>query len=274
MRARAVVLAVALVMAPLGAKAADLVVWWQKGAYAQEDEALREIIAAFEQGSGKRVELILYPDEELPGKIEAVLAEGQPPDFAFSVDMGDYISEWAFDDRLVDLTDTVGSFSTLFDPDALPWFALLNDKTKQRALYALPIGRTTNHIHVWKSLLEQAGFTLDDIPEEWEAFWSFWCDQVQPAVRRATGRDDIWGIGLNMSAQVSETTVQFFQFLAVIEDTEGLVAIAFGKTAAEVREGLRKCSESLKASPEREVAESFYEIHERRAWRRLLQLER
>ena len=37
MRARAVVLAAAIVLAPLGANAADLVVWWQKGAYAQED---------------------------------------------------------------------------------------------------------------------------------------------------------------------------------------------------------------------------------------------
>jgi hypothetical protein len=29
-------------MAPLGAKAADLVVWWEKGYYDQEDEAIRE----------------------------------------------------------------------------------------------------------------------------------------------------------------------------------------------------------------------------------------
>ena len=47
MRARAVVLAVAIAMAPLGARAADLVVWWDKGYYAEEDEAVREIIAAF-----------------------------------------------------------------------------------------------------------------------------------------------------------------------------------------------------------------------------------
>ena len=65
----------------------------------------------------------------------------------------------------------------------------------------LPMGRTTNHVHVWKSLLEQAGFTLEDIPQEWEAFWSFWCDEVQPAVRQATGRDDIWGVGLSMSGR-------------------------------------------------------------------------
>jgi ABC-type glycerol-3-phosphate transport system substrate-binding protein len=57
MRARAVVLAVAIVLAPLGAKAADLVVWWNEGYSAQEDEAVREIIGAFEQKTGKQVEL-------------------------------------------------------------------------------------------------------------------------------------------------------------------------------------------------------------------------
>ena len=80
----------------------------------------------------------------------------------------------------MDLTDTVGVFSDLFDQDALAWYTLLNQKTGQRALYALPMGRTSNHVHVWKSLLEQAGFALEDIPKEWEAFWSFWCDQFNP----------------------------------------------------------------------------------------------
>ena len=59
MRARAVVLAVAIVLAPLGARAADLVVWWQQGSNPEEDAAVREIIAAFEQKTGKQVELNL-----------------------------------------------------------------------------------------------------------------------------------------------------------------------------------------------------------------------
>ena len=122
MRGRAVVLAAAIMLAPLGARAADLVVWWEQGFYAQEDEAVREIIAAFEQESGKQVELVFHPQAELPDKIEAALEAGQPPDFAFGLRIADFISEWAFDDRLVDLTDTVGHFSDLFDPDALAWW--------------------------------------------------------------------------------------------------------------------------------------------------------
>ena len=90
MRAQAVLVALALILAPLGAQAADLVVWWEKGYYAQEDEAVREIIAAFEQESGKQVELVFQPQEELPAKIAAALEAGQPPDFAFGVDLQDY----------------------------------------------------------------------------------------------------------------------------------------------------------------------------------------
>ena len=86
LRVRAVVLAaVLIVMAPLGARAADLVVWWEKGFYPEEDEAVREIIAAFEQKTGKQVELVLHPQAELPDKIEAALEAGQPPDFAFGI---------------------------------------------------------------------------------------------------------------------------------------------------------------------------------------------
>jgi multiple sugar transport system substrate-binding protein len=107
----------------------------------------------------------------------------------------------------------VGHFSDLFDPNALNQAMLLNAQTGQKALYGLPMGRSSNHVHIWKSLLERAGFTLADIPREWNAFWSFWCDDVQPAVRRALGRDDIWGVGLPMSG-VFDTQFEFFQFVA------------------------------------------------------------
>ena len=58
-RPGSVVASALLILAPPGARAADLVVWWEKGYYAQEDAAVREIIAAFEQKTGKQVELVL-----------------------------------------------------------------------------------------------------------------------------------------------------------------------------------------------------------------------
>ena len=79
------VLAAALAMAPLGAQAADLVVWWEEGYYPEEDEAVREIIAAFEQEHRQAGRACLLSQDELPGKLEAALEAGQPPDFAFGL---------------------------------------------------------------------------------------------------------------------------------------------------------------------------------------------
>jgi multiple sugar transport system substrate-binding protein len=214
---RALVITATVAMMPLGARAADLVVWWNEGYYAQEDEAVREIVAAFEEKTGKQVELVLHPEQELPGRVEAALEAGQPPDFAFSIVNIRPDAQWAHDGRLVDLTDAVGHFSDLFDRDALDAVTLLDATTGRRGLFLLPIGFATHHVHAWKSLLKRAGFTLADIPGEWEAFWAFWCDQVQPALRRALGRDDVWGTGLTMSVDSVDTVNNFWQFVDAYE---------------------------------------------------------
>jgi len=75
----------------------------------------------------------------------------------------------------------------------------------------------SHHVHVWKNLLERAGFMLEDIPKQWDAFWSFWCDRVQPAVREVLGRDDIWGVGLPMSPTSVDTANGFWQFVSAYE---------------------------------------------------------
>jgi multiple sugar transport system substrate-binding protein len=165
-------------LAPLGVRAADLVVWWEEGQSAEENEAVREIIAAFEQNTGKEVELVLGKQEQIAADLMAAIEAGRrTPDFVFTVADTQPYEQWAYEGRLVDLTDAVGHFADLFDPDALERMTLLNGTTDQRGLYLLPMGLATHHVHAWKSLVERAGFTLADVPKEWDAFWSFWCDQ-------------------------------------------------------------------------------------------------
>jgi multiple sugar transport system substrate-binding protein len=220
MRVRAVVLAAALVLAPLGARAADLVVWWEKGWNPEEDEAVHEIIAAFERKTGKRVELaLLAPQGDLPGRTAAAVEAGRPPDLVYGTDVAYlHFARWAHEGRLADLAEALGPLADQFDRDTLDQTTQLDATTGRRGLHALPVGRVSNHIHVWKSLLEQAGFTLADVPKEWDAFWSFWCDKVQPAVRRATGRDDLYGLGLSMAAlPAGDTDSNFLQFVAAYE---------------------------------------------------------
>jgi multiple sugar transport system substrate-binding protein len=217
MRGRAIALAAVLILTPLGARGADLVVWWDKGWYAQEEEAVEEIVAAFEQKTGKEVELSLFGFREIFDQAQVAIAAGQPPDFLWGNVSSRWLPQWAYEDRLVDLQGVLGSLLDLFDADTIEAATLLNGRTGQRRLYALPMGRSSSHIHVWNSLLQQAGFTLADIPMEWAEFWSFWCDEVQPAVRRATGRTDIWGVGLSMATASVDTLDQFIQFQLAYE---------------------------------------------------------
>ena len=110
------------------------------------------------------------------------------------------------------------------------------------------MGRISNHVHVWKSLLARAGFTLADIPKDWEAFWTFWCDEVQPAVRRAKGRDDIWGVGLNMSGKFdSDLQVNQFRdaYAADYVTRDGRLAIEDPEVRQQAHQGDRQLCDAL-----------------------------
>jgi multiple sugar transport system substrate-binding protein len=181
--------------------------------YPEADAAVREVIAAFEQETGKQVELVQPTQDEIMKKAESALQAEAPPDFLFSDVVESSAARWAHDGQLVDLGGVLGPVLDLFDADTIEVSTLLNGATGRRGLYALPMGRVSNDIHVWNSLLERAGLSLTDIPTEWQAFWSFWCGRVQPAVRKASGREDIWAVGLPMSiAATADTTSQLTQF--------------------------------------------------------------
>src|SRR3954453_22761243 len=103
---RAALLATVLVLIPLGAWAADLVVWWEKGWNPEEDQAVRELVAAFERKTGETVELAFQPSQDLPARVLAALEVGRPPDLLSGlIELDDYYPEWAHEGRLVDLSD-------------------------------------------------------------------------------------------------------------------------------------------------------------------------
>ena len=93
MRACAIILATALVLTPLEARAVDLVIWWEKGFYPGEDEAIREIVAAFENKTGKHTELTFVPYTDLTGKVLASLKAEHPPDFLYGSPISDYFNQ-------------------------------------------------------------------------------------------------------------------------------------------------------------------------------------
>ena len=74
MRVRAVILAAILALAPPGARAADLVVWWEGGFNPEEDQAVRETVAAFEHKTGKKVDLAIWPQRDILPQTSAALS--------------------------------------------------------------------------------------------------------------------------------------------------------------------------------------------------------
>src|SRR3954447_3209758 len=157
------------------------------------------MMAAFEHKTGKTVELTFLSQDVLPGKLQGAVDAGAPPDFEFGTTTNSLVPRWAQEGRLVELSSALGPLTALIDRDALARATLPGGPAGREGLYGMPMVRFTNHVHVWRSLFERAGLTLADIPKEWEPFWAFWCDKVQPAVRKATGRDDIFGIGVTMA---------------------------------------------------------------------------
>jgi ABC-type glycerol-3-phosphate transport system substrate-binding protein len=76
--ARAVVLVTLLILpAPLGASAADLVVWWEESFTPAEDTAVHELIAAFEDKSGQQVELVRQDVDQQTAAVQAAIDAGR-----------------------------------------------------------------------------------------------------------------------------------------------------------------------------------------------------
>jgi len=187
-------------------------VFWVKGFYKSEDDALYEAIKKFEQKTGVKVELSQYPVQDMIPKTVAALDSGTPPDVAYA-DVYDFqvTGKWAFEGRLEDITDVVEPIKDRFAPNTIETTYLLNESMGKRAYYAFPIKQQTMHIEYWIDMLNQAGFQESDIPKTWKEYWAFWCSKVQPAYRKASGQR-AYGIGQPLGVDGSDSFYSFLTF--------------------------------------------------------------
>src|SRR5215831_1026923 len=81
-------------------------VWWTQGFVPEEDVAIKKIVADYEKASGNTIDLSITPFAPGRQKIVAAMQSGVVPDF-FPNNPGEIIALYAWDDKLVDLTDIV-----------------------------------------------------------------------------------------------------------------------------------------------------------------------
>src|SRR5437773_5448221 len=184
-----------------------LTVWWVKGFYKSEDDALFAAIKKFEDKTKVKVELSQYPVQDMIPKTVAALDAGTPPDVAYA-DVYDFqvTGKWAFDGKLEDISDVITPMKDKFLKNTVETTYLYNDKTKKKAYYAFPLKQQTMHIEYWKDMLAEAGDS--NIPDTWKEYWSFWCDKAQPDYRKKTSKR-IFGTGFPMGVDSSDSNYSF-----------------------------------------------------------------
>ena len=216
-----------------------LTVWWGKGYYKSEDDALYAAIKKFEAKHPKiKVDLSLYAPQEAIPKTVAALDSGNPPDVAYG-DVYDFqvTAKWAYEGRLEDVSSIIDPMRAKFEAAALATTFLYNDQTKSRAYYAFPIKQQTMHIQYWKDMLADAGFTEKDIPSDWKGYWNFWCEKVQTGYRAKSGTR-AFGTGFPMGVDSSDS---FFSFLTFMDAYNVKLVSDSGKVLVDdpsVRQGL------------------------------------
>ena len=216
-----------------------LTVWWGKGFYKAEDDALFAAIKKFEAKNPKiKIDLSLYAPQEMIPKSVAAMDAGNPPDVAYG-DVYDFqvTAKWAFDGKLEDISAIIDPMNAKFEPRALSTTFLLNNSNGKRAYYAFPVKQQTMHIQYWKDMLADAGFKESDIPKDWKGYWDFWCDKVQTGYRQKSG-NRAFGIGQPLGVDSSDA---FFSFLTFMDAYNVKLVSDSGKLLVDdptVRQGL------------------------------------
>src|SRR5215813_3337506 len=123
-------------------------VWWTQGFVPEEDLAIKKVVA-----------------DVFPGTPNEIIAL------------------YAWDDKLTDVSDVIETQREEYTETALLNTLCYNRITKDRSFYGVPDTTAALPNHVWRPLVEKAGFKIEDIPKTWDAYYSFF-KEVQKNLRK------------------------------------------------------------------------------------------
>src|SRR5262245_54569628 len=195
-------------IANAAAQTADL--WWTQGFVPEEDVAIKKIVADYEKASGNTIELSIMPFAPQRQKIVSAVTSGVVPDM-FPNNPTEVVSLFAWDDKLIDVSDVLATQREEFTETALINMNCYNSATKKRSFYGVPFDQGALPNHVWRPLVEKAGYKMTDIPKTWDAYYDFFKD-VQKKLRDQRVRN-VYGLGLNVTTNGNDPNNVFNYFL-------------------------------------------------------------
>src|SRR5437667_1721101 len=184
--------------------------WWTQGFAQEEDISFKKIVEDYQKASGNTIDHSIMPYAPLRQKIVSAVTSGIVPDL-FQNTPAEVIALHAWDDRLVDVSDVIETQKSQFTQTALLTVNCYNTVEKKRSFYGVPytVGCQTNHI--WRPLIEKAGYTLEDLPKTWDAFYDFF-KEVQKKLR-AQGMRHVYAIGFQLNTTGNDCNSLFNTFL-------------------------------------------------------------
>ena len=192
------------------AQAKTAEVWWVQGFVPEEDASFKAMVADFEKQSGNKINYSIVPFAPLRQKIVSALTSGVVPDIIPS-DPPEIVPEQAWEGRLLDVTDVVETQKSKFLPIALDSAYCYNNVEKKRSYYGVPTTTAVVPFHIWRNLIEKAGYKESDIPDKWDAFIDFF-KPVQKKLQEQ-GMRHTYATGFVVSTIGNDPTNTFQQFM-------------------------------------------------------------
>src|SRR5712671_4350261 len=192
------------------AAAATATVWWTQGFAEEEDISFKKIISDYQKASGNTIDYSITPYAPQRQKIVAAIQTGVVPDM-FTNNPGEIIALYAWDDKLLDVTDVVETQKSQYSETALHTAYCYNRVTKKRSFYGAPYTLAARPNHIWRPLVEKAGYNMEDLPKTWDAFYDFF-KGVQTKLR-AQGERKVYGIGFQLNTTGNDSNLLFDYFL-------------------------------------------------------------
>src|SRR5215468_8209779 len=192
------------------AAATTAAVWWVQGFAPEEDVSFKKIVADYEKASGNTIDYTITPYAPMRQKIVSAMTSGVVPDL-FQNNPAEIIALFSWDDKLVDVSDVVDTQREEYTETALLSAYCYNNVTKKRSYYGVPYNQNVFTNHIWRPLVEKAGYKIDDIPKTWDAFYDFF-KGVQKKLREQ-GVRNVYGLGFQTTTNGVDPNFVFHQFL-------------------------------------------------------------
>jgi multiple sugar transport system substrate-binding protein len=192
------------------AEAKTAVVWWIQGFAQEEDVGFKKVVTDYEKTSGNKIDYSIIPYAPMRQKIVSAVTSGAVPDL-FQNSPTEISALYAWEDRLLDLTDVIETQKSKYTKTALLSAYSYNSVTKKRSYYLAPYTSAALPNHIWKPLVEKAGYKMEDIPKTWDAYYDFFKD-VQKKLR-AQGERKVYGLGFQLTTNGNDPNNVFNYFL-------------------------------------------------------------